>query len=119
MIVCKTATWQGYDVARIREATMVHFTKLRCPRFGWRMRDAGQVAAFVVLVLVLLLLIPPHGILSENEENYFALAEQFVGGSTWPRATAVFDVSPHRMLSDATLGALVWAVGYAPAQVVT
>ena len=79
----------------------------------------GMVAGIAVLAIILLLLIPPHGILSENEENYFALAERFVGGSTWPRATAVFDVSPHRMLSDATLGALVWAVGYAPAQVVT
>ena len=30
------------------------------------------------LIIVLLCLIPPHGILSDNEENYFALAERFV-----------------------------------------
>ncbi len=58
-------------------------------------------------------------ILSENEENYFALAERFVDGSAWPQETAVFDASPHRMLSDGTLGALVSAIGYEPAQVVT
>ncbi|HME25266.1 MAG TPA: hypothetical protein VKI44_28720 [Acetobacteraceae bacterium] len=66
----------------------------------------------------MLSLIPPHGILSDNEENYFALAERFVSGSAWPQATAVFDASPHRMLSDATLGALVSAIGYSPAQIV-
>lgn len=69
------------------------------------------------LILVLLLLIPPHGILSDNEENYFALAERFVDGSAWPLQTAVFDASRHRMLSDTTLGTLVGAIGYAPAQV--
>ena len=67
---------------------------------------------------MLALLIPPHGILSDNEENYFALAERFVDGSAWPRTTAVFDASPHRVLSDATLGALIAAIGYAPAQIV-
>jgi hypothetical protein len=119
MIVCKTATWLGYDVARIREATMVDSTKLRCPRFGCRVRDAGQAVGFVVLVLVLLLLIPPHGILSDNEENYFALAEKFVNGSAWPQSSAVFDASRHLTLSDVTLGSLISAIGYTPAQVVT
>ena len=37
--------------------------------------------------LDLLLLIPPHGILSENEENYFALAARFVSGAAWPQGT--------------------------------
>ena len=67
----------------------------------------------------LLLLVPPHGILSENEENYFALADRFVGGTAWPQVSAVFDASRHRMLSDATLGALVSTIGYGPAQIVT
>jgi hypothetical protein len=67
----------------------------------------------------LLFLIPPHGILSENEENYFALAERFVDGSAWPRETALFDASRHRTLSDATLGALVSVIGYPPTQIVT
>jgi hypothetical protein len=81
-------------------------------------RPARAIAAAATLVLVLLLLIPPNGILSDNEENYFALAERFVDGNTWPAKTAVFDVSRHRMLSDATLGALVSAIGYPSAQVV-
>ncbi len=83
------------------------------PRIGW------TIGGTVMLIIVLLLLIPPHGILSENEENYFALAERFVDGSAWPQQTAVFDASRHRMLSDATLGALVSAIGYEPAQGVT
>jgi hypothetical protein len=83
---------------------------------GAALRGKGGAA---ILIVVLLLLIPPHGILSENEENYFALAERFVDGSAWPGETAIFDASRHRMLSDATLGALVSAIGYAPAQVVT
>lgn len=71
-----------------------------------------------VLVAVLLLLIPPHGILSENEENYLALAQRFVDGTAWPSATAVFDASRHRILSDTTLGVLVSQLGYEPAQIV-
>jgi hypothetical protein len=97
---------------------------------GQTIRGAGSTAGAasrgrwgatgtVVLIIALLLLIPPHGILSENEENYFALAERFVDGSAWPQATAVFDASRHRMLSDGTLGLLVSAIGYGPAQVVT
>ena len=79
----------------------------------------ANLAGTIVLVLVLILLIPPHGILSENEENYFALAERFVDGSAWPGTTAVFDASRHRMLSDVTLGSLVSTVGFVPAQVLT
>jgi hypothetical protein len=79
----------------------------------------ANLAGTIVLVLVLILLIPPHGILSDNEENYFALAERFVDGSAWPGTTAVFDASRHRMLSDVTLGSLVSTVGFVPAQVLT
>jgi hypothetical protein len=78
----------------------------------------SAVAGIAILIIALLSLIPPHGILSDNEENYFALADRFVDASSWPRETAVFDASPHRMLSDATLGALVSSIGYAPAQIV-
>jgi hypothetical protein len=89
------------------------------PAAGAAQGDRWSAAGTAILIIALLLLIPPHGILSENEENYFALAEQFVDGSAWPQDTAVFDASRHRMLSDATLGALVSTIGYAPAQVVT
>lgn len=98
---------------------MVDFEEARRPRFDWNVRDAGAVAGFMVLVLVLLLLIPPHGILSDNEENYFALAKRFVDGSTSPQKTAVFNSSRHRMLSDLTLGCLVSAIGFTPTQVIT
>ena len=89
---------------------------------AWAGREISGIRAATgtaILIIALLFLIPPHGILSENEENYFALAERFVNGSAWPRETAVFDASRHRILSDAMLGALVSAIGYAPAQVVT
>lgn len=72
-----------------------------------------------MLAAVLLSLIPPNGNLSENEEDYFALATRFVTGSIRPETTAVFDSSQHRMLSDFTLGSVIWLVGYAPAQIVT
>jgi len=42
-----------------------------------------------------------------------------VDGSAWPQATAVFDASRHRMLSDATLGVLVSTIGYTWAQAAT
>jgi hypothetical protein len=79
----------------------------------------GVIAGTAVLALALLALIPPNGILSDNEENYCALAARFVAGTPWPRETAVFDAAPHRMLSDATLGALIWLIGYSPTQIVT
>jgi hypothetical protein len=83
------------------------------------MRDSGPVMRTIILIFVLLLLIPPNGVLSDNEENYFALAEQFVDGSIWPEKTAVFDASRHRIVGDSTLGALISTIGFAPAQVVT
>jgi Domain of unknown function (DUF6798) len=91
-----------------------------CPS-GQRIRNPG-IGIFggtAALAIVLLLLIPPDGILSENEENYFALANRFVAGTVWPEGTAVFDSSRHRMLSDASLGGLVWLIGYTPTQIVT
>src|SRR5258708_34733371 len=91
-------------------------------RTSWFRREFGSThsaAGTAILIIALLLLIPPHGILTENEENYFALAERFVDGSKWPQTTAIFDASRHRALSDATLGVLISMIGYAPAQMVT
>ena len=45
----------------------------------------SAVAGIAILIIALLSLIPPHGILSDNEENYFALADRFVDASFWPR----------------------------------
>jgi hypothetical protein len=83
------------------------------------MDNTRPIASTITLIVVLLLLIPPYGILSDNEENYFAVAERFVDGSPWPEKTAVFDASRHLMLGNATLGLLVSVMGYAPTQVVT
>jgi hypothetical protein len=95
---------------RLRPAVTWSRQGLACSR--------GGAIGGILLAVVLLSLIPPYGLLSENEENYFALAERFVAGSAWPQKTAVFDASPHRALSDGTLGALVSAIGYTPAQIV-
>ena len=84
-----------------------------------RIARFANFAGISVLVLALGLLIPPNGMLSENEENYFALAKRFVDGIARPGTTAIFDASKHRMLSDVTLGSLVSTVGYVPAQVLT
>jgi hypothetical protein len=81
-----------------------------------RSTTAGEI---VVLTIVLLLMIPPTGILSGNEENYFALGERFVRGSAWAERTAIFDASRHLLLSNLTLGTLVSTIGYASAQVIT
>src|SRR5690242_1766976 len=62
---------------------------------------------------------PPDGLLTDNEEDYFQLAERFVTGAAPPPSSAVFDSSPHRALNEALLGGLVVAVGYERAQIVT
>jgi hypothetical protein len=60
---------------------------------------------------------PPHGLLTDNEENYFQLAERFVTGAA-PPDTAVYDSSQHRALNEVLLGGLVVAIGYERAQIV-
>ncbi|HEX6843098.1 MAG TPA: hypothetical protein VF113_16305 [Stellaceae bacterium] len=72
----------------------------------------------MALLLLLLCLMPPDGVLSDNEENYFALAEQAVSLHPAPAATAVFDASHHRAVSEVFLGGLVKAVGYEHAQII-
>jgi hypothetical protein len=62
---------------------------------------------------------PPDGILTDNEEDYFQLAERFVTGAAVRPNSAVFDSSPHRVLNEVLLGGLVVAVGYEHAQIVT
>ncbi len=73
---------------------MTEFGEIQGPRPRWRLAGTGPVAGTIVLVLTLLLLIPPHGILSDNEENYFALAERFVDGGAWPPANRIVRCIP-------------------------
>ncbi|HET7594799.1 MAG TPA: hypothetical protein VFK49_05050 [Stellaceae bacterium] len=72
----------------------------------------------VVLLLLLFCLMPPDGVLSANEENYFALAAHAVSLHAASPYTAVFDASHHRAVSEVVLGGLVNAVGYEHAQVI-
>jgi hypothetical protein len=81
---------------------------------SWR-HEAASIAA---LLLVLLCLIPPDGILSGNEENYFQLALKSVAAAPALPETAVFDSSHHRFLADHLFGWLIAGLGYSGAQIV-
>ncbi len=62
---------------------------------------------------------PPDGVLSDNEEDYFQLAARSVGTEApWPE-TAVFDGSRHRVVADVLLGKLIAAIGFEATQIVT
>jgi hypothetical protein len=85
---------------------------------SWRAWLAHPVVYAVALLLLLLCLMPPDGVLSDNEEDYFALAAHAVSLSPASPYTAVFDASRHRAVSDVLLGGLITAVGYEPAQII-
>jgi hypothetical protein len=88
---------------------------------GWkRLHEWGNVWPIRVLTLlvVMLLLIPPSGVLIDNEEVYFGLADRAFSGDTWPTTTAVFDASRHRLVNEFLLGGLISKVGFAAAQVI-
>jgi len=77
-----------------------------------------KVAFIAVPFLLLLCLMPPDGILTDNEEDYFALAERFFTGAAVPPDSALFDSSPHRAVNEILLGGIVVAVGHERAQIV-
>ena len=85
-------------------------------RGGWLERFAVIVAA---LVLVLLCLIPPDGLLTDNEEDYFQLAARSVAAAPASPLSAVFDSSHHRAVFDHLLGWLIALAGFGGAQVLT
>src|SRR5262245_28168471 len=77
--------------------------------FQWPVRGrlhylGGRIAA---LFMVLLCLIPPDGMLSDNEEEYFQLAARSVSAIPNSPESAVFDSSPHRIVADRLFGWLV------------
>jgi hypothetical protein len=84
---------------------------------SWR-GVARAVGGIFALLLLLLCLIPPTGVLSDNEEDYFQLAAHSVAPATVPPDTAVFDASPHRAASEFLLGHLIAAVGFEHAQMI-
>lgn len=82
------------------------------------MRGRRNAAGFLALFLLLLCLVPPDGVLSPNEENYFQLAAQSVSPTAVSPQSAVFDNAPHRFLADHLLGFLIDGLGYGGAQIV-
>jgi hypothetical protein len=81
----------------------------------WVDRPAAYVLALFVLLLCLL---PPDGVLSDNEEDYFQLAAHFVSAKPVSPYSAVFDASWHRVVNDLLLGELIHAVGFGAAQMI-
>jgi hypothetical protein len=77
-----------------------------------------KVALVTVLFVLLLCLMPPEGLLTDNEEDYFGLAERFVTTTAAPPDSALFDSSPHRALNEVLLGGLIVAIGHERAQIV-
>jgi hypothetical protein len=86
------------------------------PRQGWAEHPALST---LLLFLLLLCLLPPDAVLSDNEENYFQLGAHFVSAAPISPYSAVFDGSWHRALSDFLLGGLVHLVGFTAAQIAT
>jgi hypothetical protein len=77
------------------------------------------LARAALMLVVLFLLLPPDGVLLDNEENYFQLAAQAVSGRPASPDSAVFDASRHRVVSETLLGNLIALAGFEAAQVVT
>jgi hypothetical protein len=71
-----------------------------------------------LLFLLLLCLMPPDGVLSDNEENYFQLGAKFIAAAPSSPYSAVFDSSWHRALNDLLLGGFVRLVGFTAAQII-
>jgi hypothetical protein len=67
--------------------------------------------------VVLLCLIPPTGMLSPGEEDYFQLAARRVGAMPNLPESAVFDSSPHRLVADHLFGWLIALLGFTGAQI--
>lgn len=74
---------------------------------------AGIAALFVVS----LCLMPPTGMLSGNEENYFQIAARRVSAMPNSPESAVLDTSPHRLVADYLFGWLIALLGYTGAQI--
>ena len=81
---------------------------------GWLHYPPAEIAA---LFVVLLCLIPPTGMLSDNEEDIFQLAARRVGAMPNSPESAVFDSSPHRLVADHLFGWLIALLGFTGAQI--
>jgi hypothetical protein len=97
---------------------------VRGPAFVWRLSDLAKAfenrwIQVVLLLGVLLLLLPPNGILTDNEENYFQLAAKAVSGLPTAATSGVFDASRHRFVNEFLLGNLIAFTGFESAQMIT
>jgi hypothetical protein len=75
-------------------------------------------ALIAVLLPILLLLVPPNGVLDDNEEHYFAIARHSVAAEEPAPASAVMEGMPHTYLFAQGMGTLIGTLGYERAQVV-
>jgi hypothetical protein len=73
----------------------------------------------VSILLFVLLLMPPTGFLTDNEEEVFAKALSAPSSENAATSSAVFDASRHRMLNEFLLRHLVAWVGFGKAQIMS
>lgn len=74
-------------------------------------------APTLAALLILAGLMPPTGVLTPNEEQYFQLAHAWFRPDATPEPRPAFDGSRHRLLSELLIGASVSAFGFEDAQV--
>jgi hypothetical protein len=78
----------------------------------------GPLIYFPVLFAIVLAMMPPTGLLSDNEENYFGLAARAVGAIAAMPESALFDAARHRFLNEFLLGHLIGGIGFEYAQII-
>ena len=73
---------------------------------------------FAAIFALILLIVPPNGVLADNEENYFGLAAQSLSPLTASPYSALFDSSRHRFANEFLLGYVIEGVGFEAAQMI-
>jgi hypothetical protein len=93
---------------------------LSLPRLDAHLRRIAELRslaaiAFVVAVL-LLAMIPPNGVLNDNEEHYFAAARQYFDPAAVPEHSALLGGMPHAFAFYAVAGALLKVASFETTQ---
>jgi len=83
-----------------------------------RWETALRPISWLLIAAPLLLVMPPTGLLSGNEEAYLQAAIRWYRPDALPRNTALLDGLPHIALFASLLGPLIQSVGYEAAQVI-
>jgi len=84
-----------------------------------RWEAALRLISWALVAVPLLLVMPPTGLLSGNEEAYLQAATQWYRPDALPKNTALLDGLPHIALFASLLGPLIQFVGYEMAQVIS